>query len=880
MSKLFTSRLKFDLEEVVENNPKGVEIEARLRKLNPKQIELLDEYLTNSNFKTSTSFTIDYYLDGNKRVTQEGDKYYAINKKNILSKILFVTNRDIKISASYESTPENVKAPLNYNLKRVKDRISYYDGNFRIDVTKVNNDNKEVEIEVLDNTKFDPDAFENKINELYEHMTDDRDEMVKFLNRILLKFPSDDVKRLYGILSRPRDLLIGDMTKNGLMKNYTVSVKADGLQKLIVMYNYKAYLFVIKDSIDESFTFITSYENENFNNTVIIGELIKDELYLPFDCLIYQEKDVRNENYLERLQYLTDFYDLKLSNINIKQKKIFTYANDEESFYEAMNMALDTEQKVEYGTDGLIFTPIYSPYVTIGQKLPASNQKDRFLGKYPDVCKYKPPEKLTIDFLVKEDGLYAKEGKFTGNQRYPFTAKNYQYERKYIDKVVEFSPHQIDKDIIYKPLQVRVDKPFPNKTKQIMDNWILIHDPITLPTMRGKNVQLMRRYHNQIKTDLLRNISGYVIDIGAGAGGVFNKYIANKNIKKVLSIEPNVEFGKEFERRRMNLQKPDQFKLIEAGGEDNEKIIEAAKNFFPESFGENDLNICFHISLSFFWKDKEMLSSLARTILDIEKYYQGEGKVKIVYLTIEGHLLNNLFETQGNTVILNNIVLKRINDNQVFIDIKDSVTVHDQIEYLVYLKELWALVNYKPLFQYEAINDKASGYILSLPEITYSKLFVYGIAEKSKEKISIINEIDNREDCLHIDQKRGNRTKYGIQAKGDDERLKYKDNYYRIGTLGSKDKIYHSILKLLTKKYRESNVYTRVELGNELKEKLHSSRDLEYISKRLGIGIKIINTDKHYNKDMNKYILLYECKDDIYEPIIYHDGIDHLTFKL
>ncbi len=103
MAKLFTSRLRFDLSETVENDDRNLEIEARLRKLSDKQIALLRENLERNGSEKSTSFTIDYYLDGNKRVTQEGNKYYIINKKTIISKILFVEGRDIKVSIDYES---------------------------------------------------------------------------------------------------------------------------------------------------------------------------------------------------------------------------------------------------------------------------------------------------------------------------------------------------------------------------------------------------------------------------------------------------------------------------------------------------------------------------------------------------------------------------------------------------------------------------------------------------------------------------------------------------------------------------------------------------------------------------------------------------------
>ena len=894
MAKLFTSRLRFDLSETVENDNRDVEIEARFRKLNIKQISLLIEHLERSSASKKTSFTIDYYLGSNQRVTQEGSKYYIINKKTIFSKIPFSSGKDIKISVAYESPPDETIEPKNYKLKRIKDRTSYIEDNFQIDITKIDENGEkrtEVELEVIDSKIFNVDTFEEKIISIYNIMTDNSDIVLSFLNQKIADKISNEVATIYPFLSRPRDLLIKDMTKDGLLQDYTVSVKADGLQKLMIFYNNQIWLFSPKDDdINKSLFFLSEYQNSSWNNTILIGEWVSKEnhdynhdyLYLPFDTLIYNNRDTRSEDYITRLSYLTNFYDNLVNNTYITKKLIFIYNNNETSFYQATNQALDAEKEVKYETDGLIFTPIKSPYITSGQRLSSRNQKDRILSKYHDVCKYKPPEKLTIDFLVKKDGLYTKEGKFKGTNYQPFNNTNYVIEDKYLNKIVEFEPKIIEGNIIYHPLRIRIDKNYPNKLKQVLDNWNLVHNPITEKTMRGENIQLMRRYHNQIKSQILQQISGMVIDIGAGAGGVFDKYIANPNIGQVLSIEPNRNFGQEFKRRRALLKNPDQFKLIEAGGEDSNKIIEAAKDFFPLEFEENDLNICFHISLSFFWQNKKMLNSLAKTIGEIEKLYQerkGKGKIKIVYLTIEGNRLNKLFEKEGNTIELNNILLRRMKKNEVFINIKDSITVHDQIEYLVYLQDLWQLIDYYPSFEKEADNDNKHGFILSTSELTYSKLFVYGIAEKKEiEKIeeSTISEDNN---CLPVDEKRGHKTEFGIQAKGDDERREFKKNHHRLATLNTHGKIYHALLKLLSQNYRNSDVYNRVKLANDLKQKLRASQDLNYISKRLDVGIKVINENKIYGEDKNKFIILYRCSDGEYEPVVYHDDRDHMLFK-
>ena len=271
--------------------------------------------------------------------------------------------------------------------------------------------------------------------------------------------------------------------------------------------------------------------------------------------------------------------------------------------------------------------------------------------------------------------------------------------------------------------------------------------------------------------------------------------------------------------------------------------------------------------------------------MTISKFYQerkGTGNVKIIYLTIEGNRLKSLFDKEGNTVTLNNVLLRRMQKDKIFIDIKDSVTVHDQIEYLVYLQELWSMINFKPLFEKEANNQSIDGYILSSPELTYSDLFVYGIAEKTTETIieKVVKLENSDSDCLPVNEKVGNKTEYGIQAKGDDERYEFKKNFYRLATLSTHGKIYHALLKLLSTAYREADVYKRVKLAEDLKQKLRASQDLEYIINRLGVGIKIINKDKVFGSDSNRFIMLYECNNGDYEPVVFfNNNKDHMIFK-
>ena len=55
---------------------------------------------------------------------------------------------------------------------------------------------------------------------------------------------------------------------------------------------------------------------------------------------------------------------------------------------------------------------------------------------------------------------------------------------------------------------------------------------------------------------------------------------------------------------------------------------------------------------------------------------------EIIFYTIDGDKVENFFhQLQSSEIKLNTITLKKLNDNELFVDIKDSQTVFQQIEY-------------------------------------------------------------------------------------------------------------------------------------------------------------------------------------------------------
>ena len=336
---------------------------------------------------------------------------------------------------------------------------------------------------------------------------------------------------------------------------------------------------------------------------------------------------------------------------------------------------------------------------------------------------------------------------FKGTVKWPFNISNYEVSPKYENKVVEFSPNIIEDKIIYKPIRIREDKTFPNKMEQALDLWKLVHDPIRPKTLTCKDVKLMRKFNNQVKSNLIEKISGFVVDIGAGKGGDIPKFLKNKKIKKIVAVEPNEDFVKEYKRRLENLQTFNKFSLLHSGGEESDKILQFAESNFPQNMKDIDFNITFMISLSFFWSSKQFLNKLVKTIEKLIKMYKdrdGNKQINIYYFSIIGSKVRKLFDTMGSKINLNTIKLEKISDKSYFVDIEDSVTVYEQTEYYVDLEELWKLTGFEEKMKEELISDLPGDYILSDGQKLYNSLFEYGYVTYTgniKDKIKGIRQM-------------------------------------------------------------------------------------------------------------------------------------------
>lgn len=882
-------------------NKENIEIELKFRKIEESDYFFLLKYLQHLYpLKEKKEETLDYYLSGGKRITKKDGKFYSTSKQDLMEPIITrVGGKEVKFSTAKEDNVLlNKKTIKKYEFLREKSRTSFEINNFRIDLTIVTRDTNqsyEIEIEVLDPERYNYEDFSIFILEYLDILKKEEINVIGFCNNTLSggkSQNSDTIER--GYISRPRDLLKRDVTSpNSILRGYTVSIKADGVQFFLVLYNNNVYLVNSKNKVEEICPIDPKYLS--LENSIFAGELIETQklkdpattdfmnIFLPFDTLCFRGEIIKDKNYMERYEKIRFIKDMEITckgikNIKIFEKKIFNLGLKSETFYEGFKKCYEEKKKIVYNDDGYIFTPVSSSYLAEGQFRP---KRDRILSKYPDVCKFKPVEKRSIDFKVNQGKLYIYDRRSKRDVIFDKIKFSLEFPEDIEGKVVEFFPKIQEGELIMVPERIRWDKTYPNDTEVTEELFrsYTEKNPITEDTLLGKDTVLMRDFNNTfIKSKLIQDINGYVIDIGAGNGGDITKYGKNSNIKKILAIEPHIPFADEFERRLNSSKFSNKFSLLKGvKGEDKEDIIEGM-SYFPKNMRSQYLNITFMISLSFFWSSRENLLLLADTVNSIAAEYRkrkGDKEIKIIFYTIDGYKVNEYFSSLGkNTVKLNTITLGYDGDNQVEVDIQDSKTVFKQTEYLVKLNQLFELVGAETL---ELRSPRVVNILMSKAELDYISLFSYGSAAITTE-IEIIQLLEK----IPIDEEKGIEEDGKILAKGEDtiKNVSYLgNNIFRVGTLDLGDSLLHSIMKLVSEEYRESDVYRRIEIVDSFEVK----NNLEEISSNLNLNIRIYQGDdlEDLESDFKNTINLLKCKDGSFEPLVFiEDGNVSYTFKI
>ena len=517
---------------------------------------------------------------------------------------------------------------------------------------------------------------------------------------------------------KPRDLMYDDMVSGGIVNGtikYKVGYKSDGVRVLLYVGNGGAWIVSDKD-----FKLLTRFEklkSKSEKDLVFDCELMEDGEVIVFDCPLMWDTDGGFER---RGNAMKEDHDIRLSRFDkmlpeeIKNKlgklkikvKTFVDVHTPADFFRECKDLLMSSSGVD--NDGLIFIPNntqYHPTNDKGQRVSKLKRQGN-LTQVPSICKWKPADKLTVDFLWNpaDQSLKTSEGKshFEKGGRIDFEGVE--------AGIVETLPSTSGGIVNVKFIRRRDDKVKPNSDWVISRTTLkLLRDPITTETMSGETVRLMRKYHLRIKRSLFAKAHGErLLDIGSGKGADVFPW---KKYDEIYAVEPNEENIKVLKERLG----ADRIKvtIINAKGQETAKI--------KEVIGDSSCDVvAIMLSMTFFWESEETLSGLINTIIK-----NTDRNSMIIFMTMseyEKDLQNSSYSLKLTDKEKGEIKINFTHEGAI---------VKNQTEWLVNLEELKKRLGMYG-FRFSSIEKATTESMLNERELELTKLYSYGYFKYSR----------------------------------------------------------------------------------------------------------------------------------------------------
>ena len=657
------------------NSSKYYELEASVQLKSQELKAKLYNFLLNYEgklFKAKKEETkSEMYYFGDSSRCLEMNKTYQCEIKDLVQEEFF-PQYFLKLKLSKEIPIKSNKNKSTHKFIRERERVSRItkDGNWRFDLTKVNKHIGnfvqpfyEIELEFIGKNR-------KNVESIYEYFY--------WITFFILHVD------FRGLAPQPVTL-----EKNNLFnirRGYSVTAKVDGERRMI------AFGF---GSLEDGFLFNQNeiveckIKNKAKGLTVIDGEYLeKEKLFLGFDILYYNGKDVRSKSLIERHQFLNDAVsEISKSDIKIEIKRFILFEDNKFKTICEASKNIYNNQKKKFELDGLIFTPLDSRY---------GNRNKR-------TYKWKPIELQTIDFLVKDIlGEYflfvtSKEGmdqwansetfNWVDNSKtslYPYlfsqtpidkffsNVKNNKNKNKKLDnKIIEcfydtndnlwkFLRERDDKTAVY--LRGKNEGVFegPNFYTTAVSTYKSIKEPITEDEIFNtfcqgnsqnnayyKNVKKsemvqMRKFHNEIKTIMYTKYvkkGDNVLEIGAGRGGDIYK-LKKRGANYVLMVDIDQPGLNEAKERNKKLKSETKINTMlgNARTDLTKEISNKMKNNNIESFNVVSIQFAIH----YFFETAKIFQLFFK---NIDKYLKKGGYVLVT--TLDGESVKKLLEKKN-----------------------------------------------------------------------------------------------------------------------------------------------------------------------------------------------------------------------------------------
>ena len=725
----------------------------------------------------------DYYEGIDGRFTTVFDSSHNIidNYRLIKSSIKSIDfpQSFFRIGVSREDKSKALVPPgSKIKLSRTKKRWSFLLSNeeFRLDLTEVTSfkppnyrDGEtiyEIELEMLKVDQLDKLStittviLQTLVNTYIPYGAQEKQDLIADLNIYLgSTHPEPRGVDIY-TLAQVRNLKFHDMVGGGLLPDkstdtsYSVTIKADGIRRLLVIDKNGVYLVYPAADVNKIFDKTISDLIPQWHGTVLEGEMIPTEnlsedapedyrqaklRFHIYDCLtVAKDGSVRNLPHPSRMEYaeklVTVFSNQRDSGYIITTKE-FLYFQDRDNFYSKVQSVLD--DKYPFKTDGVIFTPNNRKYDPTLHKAPD-------LTRYPAIVKWKPPERITIDFAVRHriGGIVELQVvdrgynvPFVGTSRNPFDSTTGVEMDDFIKFVPDGSIVEFEyRDGKFKGLLQRYDKLKPNSLTVAIDDWIDIHDPITEKVLRGQEFKLVFKEHNRLKRKLFKYVSVRrskkntftLLDIGSGRGGDVAKW-KEAGFTHIICVEPNPEHIEELKRRFevLDPQGTMQYTILQTVGQDYSAIIQRVNEFSPTK--KVDV-ISFMLSLSFFFSsdnDIRIIGEIVKHTLISKGYFIAftiDGQPVMEKLnSINGIIQGDYLVKQLPFTMITFGYYKNQEGERIYIDIPDSI-VTQQTEFITRLDKLHVVLESAELMRVDKAPANTQPF-LTREEETFSNFY-------------------------------------------------------------------------------------------------------------------------------------------------------------
>lgn len=675
----------------------------------------------------------------------------------------------VRLAFNTESTPTvdevNALRKAVAGNHRTKKRHSFtIDNAVKIDMTKVDERTKdpktkedrvrsgyEVEIELLGEdytTVWDKWIVEiwrilRDSNRLYTQS--EKASLYRYINNLLKKpGPTLDTASIF---KKIRTLRHGDLVWGGIVQKgemFGVAPKLDGIRKMLVFSNMGIWL--IGESADEV-NYVGPHQDQKMSGYVLDVELIppdkqrdgakKNVQYTVVVVdVVYSSTDPtpQSRTFVERLTKIKPLTDAFKDNptILIEVQEFHGFV-DMDGFVANCTALLNRDSTHKYMSDGLVFIPFSTLYIgdCSNPNIPFTKRR---LTNCLETCKWKKPKLLTIDFYIywivdnaeKKIELRSHQrdspaGRvFYGTDLFPYHGEvDSEHElTKNAESGTIFEYSWDKKARRFIPVRARLDKRFANSYDVAIDNWKLIHRPITSKVLRGESFILLDNAIRRMKKLLYKSPSvGYT-----RKGREFVQTYSDPGTLMVIGPNPSDSIYWRYYRK---------FALDGSPSLELTSLLDRLqiRNKLTASREPVDV-IAIVESMAPYWESESILQSLVNTIADMSK-----EKTKIIFMTMDGNSVFHMFGRPDKAVTSSEIEfdkgkVKLTLDRQQR-KLKVSAAKRTKESYLVILNELTHRL--RPYgFVTKEIHDAAKENFLTNKEKVLAKTVTFGILERSQ----------------------------------------------------------------------------------------------------------------------------------------------------